>query len=226
VGAALVAAYHLPLEWLYVGEAVTGLTGGASLFFMAVFAGNADLSDPASRVWKVARMEGALFVGEVAGSMAGGALTQAYGFPVTFLFCVILTIAGTVGSLVTAEPLPSHHVVRAPLTAQDFNVFKTMAIVLRSKDLFLLTLAFTTGVAAFVGFLTSAALFFRTALGWSPSDIGYFTAADVALRGLGVILLLPLLHRIPWLSDNVVATVGFLAFGAQVGALFGSVRPL
>ena len=111
------------------------------------------------------------------------------------------------------SPLPRNRRSTEPLAFRNANPLAPLLVFLRSSSLFCLGSAFCVGVSAFVGYLATSTLFFRTALGWSPSEVSYFNTADVAARAASILVVLPRLQwlaRKRWLalSDRRIAIVG------------------
>ena len=219
-----VAAWRLPLAVFFAGEVLMAVFGGESLFLMAVFASAADTSSLGDRVLRVARMEAALFLGEVVGSLTGGATTAHAGYVATFALSGALMVAAAVLALLVREPLAARNRSPEPLTWHDLNVFRPLIMLARSRGLAFLSVAFFFGVGGFVGFLSSSTLFFRTAYNWTPQFVGYFNAVDFAARGASILIVLPLAQAasrrwFPTLTDRRLAMAGLLAFGVQMATI-------
>ena len=66
-------------------EGLQGLSGYYPAMLMAAFSTAADLSTPEQRTVRVARVEGAIFLGLTVGSSGGAALASAFSFESVFV---------------------------------------------------------------------------------------------------------------------------------------------
>ena len=86
----VVTALDLPIEWLAVGLAVEGLSGGVATFIMAGFSYIADVTSHRQRSSRIFLLEVALGIGTVVANLAIGFLIPLIGYVYCYVLCTCL----------------------------------------------------------------------------------------------------------------------------------------
>lgn len=206
------------LEWpvyiLFIGEAINGFSGFATIMTMGAFAYVADITTEQKLAIHIAVIQLMVFIGGVVSQLTSGAWLKNLGFipPYWFIFACHVASALCVIFLV---PESKPKAEKKKMRFFSFDSFKAIWSVYRKprnggrKNLIMLLISDGIINLGVMGISGVVALFvLRTPLCWGPGTLGAFMAFRFFLQGLGGILGIGLLKR--FMSDINVTRVGML----------------
>lgn len=205
---------ELPVYILFVGEAISGFSGFATIMTMAAFAYVADTTTDEKLAIRIAVIQFVVFIGGVVSQLASGPFLKNLGFipPYWFIFACHVT---SILCVVFLVPESKKNTEGKKLRLLSFDSFKAIWSVYSKprndgrRNLIMLLISdgiVNLGVMGISGVVSLFVL--RTPLCWGPATLGVFMAFRFFMQGFGGIVGIALLKR--FLSDINVIRVGML----------------
>jgi len=225
-----VGYFSLDVNFILIGVCISGFFGGFATTLLGVFSYISDISDKSQRTLRVAILESMIFLGGTVGNLVGGVLVeyQGRGFLVAFGLCLGLSV---IVILYVSLILPESYFPERDqegnwaLVAVHNHLKASFRVLTKQRpqhqrlDL-LMTLfgIFFLIVLLFDGVADITVLYSKhSPLNFTPRLIGYLLAEIQFLKGVGVVLGIPLMTKILKWSDFSIAIVGaFTAIGFYV----------
>ncbi|XP_063957841.1 proton-coupled folate transporter-like [Lytechinus pictus] len=260
-----------PVETLLLSGVAMGITGNLGTFFVSVVSYITDITDPSSRMKRLGLLEAMVYIGGTLGLVIGGTMTERLGFaPVFFLYLLLHVTILLYIAIHLKESLPKHERdlkqngsagigAKPPNKAVQccsyvVDSFKrAMSVIFlkrkgsRRKHLILNVMISITGVIAQSGDMDLTILYTKhSPLSWPPSTVGVYLALRTALKGVALILVVPIIakvtnHSTPdrdmmWAELGILSTIagyttmavakttGVMMSVSVIGCLFGLTR--
>lgn len=204
----------LPVYILFVGEAINGFSGFATIMTMAAFSYVADVTTEQRLAIHIAVIQFVVFIGGVVSQLTSGPFLKNLGFipPYWFIFaCHVTSILCVVFLVPESKPKMD----KKRLRFFSFDSFKAIWSVYSKprnggrKNLVLLLVSDGIVNLGIMGISGVVSLFvLRTPLCWGPATLGVFMAFRFFMQGFGGIVGIALLKR--FMSDINVIRVGML----------------
>eukprot|EP00051_Salpingoeca_urceolata_P000938 m.37383 g.37383 ORF g.37383 m.37383 type:complete len:451 (+) comp11103_c0_seq3:146-1498(+) len=223
IGLLLVAKFHMHVKFLCAFHVVYGLCGGFAAGLMAYFSSVADLCTKQTLTRRVSFMEAAILFGGLVGTLFGGHIAEKYGFYVLLICNGGLIFATLLYTLfLVAESLPADCKTDR-VNWNEANIVGAVRILFRHRSLAFLAVGFTLIVAALVGPRAVMVLYLEDEFDMGRSLIGDVLSGFSAARGIGLLVVLPLLtmyytHRCHH-KEYLVGQASALLFAAQFGLI-------
>lgn len=163
----LLMAYAPTLGWLYIGRAISGLTGAGMTVATSYIA---DISDDSNRSANFGLIGAAFGIGFIFGPLLGGFLGE-HGPHYPFLAAAALSLLNFVfGLFVLPESLASK--LRRPITWARLNPLSTFLQVLQRKEVLLLVAVHFFLQLSGLVYPSVWTLYGQYKFGWSPWQVG------------------------------------------------------
>ncbi|XP_078350899.1 lysosomal proton-coupled steroid conjugate and bile acid symporter SLC46A3-like [Oculina patagonica] len=214
-----VAYFSLHVNFILIGVCISGFFGGFATTLLGVFSYISDITDKSQRTLRVAVLESMIFMGGTVGNLVGGVLVEHHGFMAAFGLCLG---ANVLVILYVSFILPESYFPAADqegnwaLVAVHNHLKSSFQVLTKQRPqhqrLNLLVILF--GILFFIliifgGFNDITALYSKhSPRNFSPSLIGYFFAEVLFLKGVGVVVGIPLMTKILKWSDITIAIIG------------------
>ena len=213
------AFFSLNVDFLLIGVCISGFFGGFATTLLGVFSYISDITDKSQRTVRVAVLESMIFLGGSVGNLIGGVLVQHHGFISAFGLCLGLSVLTI---LYVSFVLPESYYPQEDqagnwaLISIHNHLMSSFEVLTKRRPqhrrLNLLVILF--GTISFI-LITIGAFSDITTLyskhsprNFSPSLIGYFLAEFSFVRGVGIVLVIPLLAKIAKWTDLIIAIFG------------------
>lgn len=203
-----------PVYVLFVGEAINGFSGFATIMTMAAFAYVADVTTEQRLAIRIAIVQFAVFLGGVVSQLTSGIWLKNLGFipPYWFIFACHVTAVLWVIFLV---PESKQKAEKKKMRFLSFDSFRAIWSVYKKprnggrKNLILLLVSDGIINLGVMGISGVVALFvLRSPLCWGPATLGVFMAFRFFMQGFGGIVGIGLLKRC--MSEINVTRVGMV----------------
>lgn len=227
VGGALLYVNHmlnsafmsLDVNFLLIGVFISGLFGGFATTLLGVFSYISDITDKSERTLRIAVLESMIFLGATIGHLISGVLVDHGGFMVAFGLCLAVSVFVLIYVyFVLPESYSSleNHERNWALAAVHNHLIASFQFLIKQRPQHqrrnMLVVMF--GIMSFViiifsGYNDITPLYSKhSPRNFNPSLIGYFLAEVSFFRGLGAILVIPLITWLLKWSDLAIATSG------------------
>ena len=195
------------LLWLFIGRAVSGITGAS---YATASAYIADTTEPEKRAASFGILGAAFGVGFMIGPSLGGVLGEYFGPRAPFFVAGAFSVLNAVyGFFVLPESLPK--TMRSPLRLKKANPFGALVLLRRHPDLMALASTQFLSTLAQVSLPSTVVLYAMYRYHWTPLAIGpALTVVGVALAAVQV----GVVGRFVKKFGNRIALVTGLCFGA------------
>ncbi|XP_031554603.1 solute carrier family 46 member 3-like [Actinia tenebrosa] len=212
--------FQVNVNYLLIGIVISGFFGGYATVLSSVFSYIADVSDKSSRTLRISILESMVFLGASGGEMVAGVLLDSSGFMAAFGLalainvCIILYV-----SLWLRESyFPTDQVHANPLIKLHSHIKNVLTVLFKARDedqrLYLLVVLFGALPIVLINFGgfndTSLLYIINQPLSFSSSYIGYFLSEVYFIRGLGVVVGMPILTKYFKVSDYLIAVFGMM----------------
>lgn len=229
IGGALLYVSHilnsvfmsLDVNLILIGVFISGLFGGFATTLLGVFSYISDITDKVQRTSRIAVLESMTFLGATAGNLLGGVLVDHGSFMAAFGVCLAVNLITIlyIWFLLPESYFPEddREVKCSLIVVHVYNHLKKSLQVLtkqrprhqRRNVLVVIFGAMSFVLIIFAGYNDITPLYSKhSPRNFSPSLIGYLMAEVSFIRGLGTVLVIPLLAKLFKWSDFVIATAG------------------
>ncbi|XP_032232894.1 solute carrier family 46 member 3 isoform X2 [Nematostella vectensis] len=221
--------FSLNVNYLIIGIVIAGTFGGFATTLLSVFSYMADITDKSHRTLRISILESMVFLGGSVGELVAGVMLDHSGFMATFGLALGLNccIAAYVTFILPESYFPNGQVsnqrcfLLEHLSTAAKVLFKRREGNSRLYLLVVLFGAMSVLLLNFGGFNDVIILYcLKEPLHLSSSILGYFLAEVFLIRGLGVVLGMPLMTKLLKLSDYIIALLG-ITFSCGMFIFFG-----
>ncbi|CAB3983511.1 solute carrier family 46 member 3-like [Paramuricea clavata] len=209
--------YDASPVYLLYGNILSGIFGGFSTILMALFSYMADITkDKSNRTLRIGLLESMTFVGGATGELISGVLIEKLGFMAPFITILsLITIIIFYILFVLKESYFPNQQSRF-FSLDTFHGSLKVWIKHRPQNnrihlLLLLAVGFFVPILIFTGTDDVLILFvLHRPFCFSSSMIGYFLAVFLVVKGVGVLIGMPVMTRILKLSDTTIVCAGII----------------
>lgn len=239
----LIVQYVRPNDFrIYlIGAGVSGLTGGFSVFNLAVYSYIANSSNYGNRTQRMAWLEATSYLSSFLSQLVSGIWIERQGFSIPYfgilacqisvIFYVLLFLPSLPQSLPQSTSSENKPLLNSDkkesgraflltiVTVVTNNVFRFVQLFSRSWRLILLSFVFFVLEVNFLGITDTVILYALTRLCWSSDLIGYFLAEKSFCNAVAAMIILPLLMKFK-VKDTHIAIIGLVS-GATALVMMG-----
>ncbi|XP_076464411.1 proton-coupled folate transporter-like [Babylonia areolata] len=212
---------YAPLGFLLIGPLLSGMCGGIIAALMAVFSYITHVAPPETKTTRIGILESMIFLAGTLGVFTSGVMLDGTSFTFVFGFSAGLQCLALVYVVVWLEDVrpPEPVVLRSMCGRWAWESLKeVMQFVRRPRaprvrlTILLLVLSIDLILLCTVGELDILLLFLRREpLAWSQTLFGYFKGLENLLRGLVLMVALPLLKRKLRVRDTSLVLGGLVS---------------
>ncbi|KAL8619698.1 hypothetical protein ACOMHN_025784 [Nucella lapillus] len=212
---------YAPLSLLLIGLLLNGICGGIIATLMAVFSYITHIAEPESKTMRIGIVESMIFMAGTFGVFISGVMLDNTSFTFVFGLGAGLQCLALVYVVVWLEDIRPTEPVRPRRVCGRWVMesLKEMGQFVREKRgprvrlvIFLLVLTIDLILLCTIGEIDILLLFLRREpLAWSQTLFGYFKGLDNLLRGLVLLIALPLLKKKLRVRDTSLALGGVMS---------------
>jgi len=212
-------------EFLILAYLPIGLTGGFTTFLMALYRFVSRHSVEKHRTTRMARVDCCMSLGMLTGILVSGYIYQQGGFIVSISFAVGLLVTAMIS---TALLVPNEVLVVEKRKDKCSSFEKSIELIKNVKVIWatmfcnkgagvtacvaLLMLCFSLVVSVYIGELSIVFYFLQLRYNVDTTQYSYLQACDTIARSIGLLLLVPLLHKLFHIPDEILGVLACLSY--------------